>query len=1489
MSKISRRNFLKLGVAAGAAMAVPWSVFAQTPPPPDKKIPPHLLQRKVKPADRQAAADRLTAMGVKPGAASLPKQMEPGGIPHYYGPYANYANSPMPKGAIASIALDAGGSGYVAPTVTIDDVYGTGSGATASAVLGPGGAITGITVDTPGSGYSAPIVTISGAGTGAAATAVLGSLTGGLRKFVDDLPPLGAPNAVSTLGKYIQLAVAEEVTYNSIISDYYEIALVEFDDQFHSDLPPTRLRGYVQLSTTANPGKQVQLKYPDGTNISLPDGSPALGFDDPRYLGPLIVSERDKPVRIKFYNLLPTGAGGDLFIPVDESVMGAGEGPVAGENYTQNRATVHLHGGLTPWISDGTPHQWTTPAGEATSYPKGVSVYNVPDMEDPGRTAVQGVLTFYYTNQQSARLMFYHDHAYGITRLNVYAGEVAGYLITDPVEQDLINGSNNTGVNPNTLNVLPDVGIPLIIQDKTFVDADTIPAQDPTWMWGTNPGLAGGPVTGDLWVPSVYMPAQNPWDPTGASAYGRWQYGPYFWPPTTPTVTPYLVDNPYYDPVGAPWEPPVNPVMPQPSMGMEAFNDTPVINGVAYPYMEVDPTVVRFRILNGANDRFFNLHFYVADPSFVDAGGFPTEVKMVPAVATPGFPATWSTDGRAGGVPDPALAGPSWIQIGTEGGFLPEPVVLPPQPLNWNMNATAFNVGNVTDHSLLLGCAERADVLVDFSQYAGQTLIMYNDAPAAFPALDPRYDYYTGAPDQTSSGGAPTVQPGYGPNIRTVMQVRVRGGAGGAGLSGVTVTNGGQDYDSAPYVYFTGGGGATADATCGVAQVDVVDTGSSYPSAPVITFNGGGGSGAAATAMVVDGYLTGIVVTNPGSGYTSAPTIQFDGTDTGAAVASLKVTAINLTNGGSYTSLPQVYLIGGGGNGAAAVAAIAGGASYDLATLQAVWAKDSATGKAGVFEASQDSIIVPQAAYNSAYDSAFPTDVAGQYVMLQNFDRVLDTYSLASITVVNGGSGYTDPIVTIAGGGDATATATVDAGVITGITLTNPGSGFTCVPNVKITDSTGMGASAVAVLDTVAAQVTLPLQPKAIHDEMNAAYDPEYGRMSGLLGLELPVTNALNQNLVLYGYSSPPIDLLMDSVTPLGTMRDGTQIWKITHNGVDTHPIHFHLVNVQLINRVAWDNALLPPEPNELGWKETVRINPLEHTIVAVRPMAPTLPFPFDLPNSVRPIDVTKPLDVPVMGFPPGWLDPAGNALTVTNHMVNYGWEFVWHCHILSHEEMDMMHALSFAATPTAPSNLAGTRNSATRFTMTWVNNAANATNFRIERANDIGFTSGVVTVDTTGLATTYVDNTVVANTSYYYRVYALNVVGDTTPYPAPAIGFPTLTAVSGPSNIAEMAVPAAPTLVSLVQTGTHTVTVTWTDNSTNETFFTVQRSNNGTSGWSSLTTTVAGSVPPSTTGGTFTYDNTNAQSNRTYYYRVLARNAFGTGAPSNVMSILTV
>ena len=318
--------------------------------------------------------------------------------------------------------------------------------------------------------------------------------------------------------------------------------------------------------------------------------------------------------------------------PMDEgSVMDMVRNPMCSEYpkpdscFADNRATLHLHGGITPWISDGTAHQWITPAGETTDWPQGVTVANVPDMGAAGCDGTtDGCMTFYYTNQQSARLLFYHDHLWGATRLQVYAGAAAGYLISDDTEKALIN----SGLIPGAADT-----IPLIIQDKTFVPADwqmynvlnpdgTVKSygQDPTWdstRWG-------GPDS--LWYHHVYMPAQNPGDPSGMSAYGRWMFGPWFWPPATPIHGP--IANPYYDPncnldVPATWqyqtdpfcEPQQIPGTPLISVGMEQFNDTPLVNGVAYPTVTLEPKTYRFRMLNAANDRFFNFQWYVADPT----------------------------------------------------------------------------------------------------------------------------------------------------------------------------------------------------------------------------------------------------------------------------------------------------------------------------------------------------------------------------------------------------------------------------------------------------------------------------------------------------------------------------------------------------------------------------------------------------------------------------------------------------------------------------------------------------------------------------------------------------------------------------------------------------------------------------------------------------------------------------------------------------------
>ena len=88
---------------------------------------------------------------------------------------------------------------------------------------------------------------------------------------------------------------------------------------------------------------------------------------------------------------------------------------------------------------------------------------------------------------------------------------------------------------------------------------------------------------------------------------------------------------------------------------------------------------------------------------------------------------------------------------------------------------------------------------------------------------------------------------------------------------------------------------------------------------------------------------------------------------------------------------------------------------------------------------------------------------------------------------------------------------------------------------------------------------------------------------------------------------------------------------------------------------------------------------------------------------------------------PAGWFDPTAAIIAeILNHYVNFGWEYVWHCHILAHEEMDMMHSLVFAVPPKAPTNLAVTVQGS-KATLTWTDNSINETGFTIQRATDAG------------------------------------------------------------------------------------------------------------------------------------------------------------------------
>lgn len=274
------------------------------------------------------------------------------------------------------------------------------------------------------------------------------------------------------------------------------------------------------------------------------------GFEG-QYPGPTFDAYRGRPVVVHWENHLPLRH----MFPIDPHIHGAMPPAPA------VRTVTHLHGSSSPSDSDGLPEKWFTPGHSAR---------------------------YLYPNNQAATTLWYHDHAVGITRLNVYAGLSGFYLLRDEEERGMNLPSGH-------------YEIPMLIQDRTL-DND-----------------------GQL----VYSPGFE----DGSSA-----------PPGV-------------------WAP-------------EFFGALPVVNGAVYPYLEVEPRAYRLRLLNGANSRFFNLYFNLAQ--------FATDI--------------------------PSLVG--FHQIGSDGGLLPAPVAL---------------------NRILLGPAERADLVMDFSGLEGKIVTLSNNAPAPYP------------------------------------------------------------------------------------------------------------------------------------------------------------------------------------------------------------------------------------------------------------------------------------------------------------------------------------------------------------------------------------------------------------------------------------------------------------------------------------------------------------------------------------------------------------------------------------------------------------------------------------------------------------------------------------------------------------------------------------------------------------------------------------
>jgi len=380
----------------------------------------------------------------------------------------------------------------------------------------------------------------------------------------------------------------------------------------------------------------------------LPPGMPATtvwGYGSLNHPGtfnyPAFTIEADhrRPVRVKWINGL-VGANGRYLphlLAVDQTLHWANPpGPRDEHGMEQAPYTgpvpmvVHVHGAETTQESDGYAEAWYLPA--ASDIPSGISergtFYDTFKASSPlGNLWSRGSAVFQYPNDMFATTLWYHDHTLGMTRLNVYAGPAGFYLL---------RGGPGDAVGGRLPAPAPSESdpagtryyeIPIAIQDRSFnADGSLFYPRDRAFFEELAPDQLDIPFAPDpaLGGPSDVAPIWNP----------------------------------------------------------EFFGNTMVVNGKAWPYLDVERRRYRLRLLNGCNARFLVLMMSVPLP---------------------------------------------FVQIGAEGGFLPRPVA--------------------RDH-VILGPAERADVIVDFTAFpVGTRIRLLNFGPDdPFPGGEPGEDFEVADP-----------------------------------------------------------------------------------------------------------------------------------------------------------------------------------------------------------------------------------------------------------------------------------------------------------------------------------------------------------------------------------------------------------------------------------------------------------------------------------------------------------------------------------------------------------------------------------------------------------------------------------------------------------------------------------------------------------------------------------------------------------------------
>jgi FtsP/CotA-like multicopper oxidase with cupredoxin domain len=352
---------------------------------------------------------------------------------------------------------------------------------------------------------------------------------------------------------------------------------------------------------------------------------------------------------------------------------------------------VHVHGAEVSPYSDGFPQSWWLPAGvdAKTRAPLSASYATVGSRFDQepslATNGYPGSAAYKYPNSQPAATLWYHDHSMGMTGNNVYAGPAGFWLLR----------GNYTAPNGTVIRENPVRG---------FLPGNGFGRP-------TNPKIKYGGVSGCDPNFDAVCRAKIREIPIAIQDRSFNADGSLFYPNTRAffdggNVVPYL---------------PAADSDVSPIHNPEFFGNMMVVNGTVWPTLDVVPQRYRLRLLAGGNSRTFNLSLWAippgATPPNENSATYLADLKAIPGVTEIPF-----------------------YQIGAEQGFLPKVVKV--------MTGTAVQLpGNGTepaasctlganpfdpncDRALLMGPAERADVIVDFTGLpAGTKVRMVNTGP----------------------------------------------------------------------------------------------------------------------------------------------------------------------------------------------------------------------------------------------------------------------------------------------------------------------------------------------------------------------------------------------------------------------------------------------------------------------------------------------------------------------------------------------------------------------------------------------------------------------------------------------------------------------------------------------------------------------------------------------------------------------------------------